>query len=61
MESGWLNRELNEVVQEVKTWPAWLREEAGLAQRPVVQPKVPVADTSSAVSDHVDEVSEDQD
>ncbi len=28
--SGWLNRQLQTVSEDVKSWPVWMRREAGL-------------------------------
>ena len=30
MDSGWLDRQLDKASREVREWPAWMREEAGI-------------------------------
>jgi len=37
--SGWLQRQFTEVREDIKTWPAWMRREAGITERePTMNP-----------------------
>lgn len=41
MESGWLDRQLRKAAQDVKAWPAWLRQEAGIEPKPALTGNLP--------------------
>jgi hypothetical protein len=42
--SGWLNRQLERVSEDVKSWPLWMRREAGLEDASEVPDQVPSAE-----------------